>query len=177
MYNRQVWGVVKRKTALRSFLTFTINTFFFSKDFQLSAYSAILIDEAHERSVYTDVLLGLLSLVIRLRRKAYDKDPQNARLPLKLIIMSATLRVEDFADNRHLFPTLKVPLKGSEKNPSMDYDSDEEEETVECSKAKRPGAPPVIKVDSRQYPVTCHFSRVTPDDYLKAAFRKVSLVC
>ncbi|VDO00841.1 unnamed protein product [Rodentolepis nana] len=143
------------------------------KDFQLSAYSAILIDEAHERSVYTDILLGLLSLVIRLRRKAYDKDPKNARLPLKLIIMSATLRVEDFANNRQLFPTLKAPSKeGNGSNHCLECDSDEDE-SVDKAKTRRPGAPPIIKVESRQYPVTCHFSRVTPEDYLKAAFRKV----
>nr|CDS26678.1 ATP dependent RNA helicase DHX37 [Hymenolepis microstoma] len=143
------------------------------KDFQLSAYSAILIDEAHERSVYTDILLGLLSLVIRLRRKAYDKDPKNARLPLKLIIMSATMRVEDFANNRQLFPTLKAPGKdGNGSNSCLECNSDEEE-SVDNAKTTRPGAPPIIKIESRQYPVTCHFSRVTPQDYLKAAFRKV----
>jgi ATP-dependent RNA helicase DHX37/DHR1 len=30
-------------------------------DFLLSKYSAIVIDEAHERSVFTDVLIGILS--------------------------------------------------------------------------------------------------------------------
>ncbi|KAM7537775.1 hypothetical protein Aperf_G00000070192 [Anoplocephala perfoliata] len=138
------------------------------KDFQLSSYSAIIIDEAHERSVYTDVLIGLLSLVVRLRRSAYRKDPGGARLPLKLIIMSATLRVKDFVDNQQLFPTLKTdPNEGTVNtlNESDDEDGN--------SKFRRPGAPPVIKVESRQYPVTCHFSRITPLDYVKAAFRKV----
>ncbi|VDK31909.1 unnamed protein product [Taenia asiatica] len=132
------------------------------KDFELSSYSAILIDEAHERSVYTDVLLGLLSLVIRLRRRAYNESPDGARLPLKLIIMSATLRVEDFADNKRLFPTFKA--KSGDAFKCVDDDDEGE--------GQRPGAPPVLKVESRQFPVTCHFSRYTPDDYLKAALRK-----
>ncbi|KAL5110696.1 putative ATP-dependent RNA helicase DHX37 [Taenia crassiceps] len=133
------------------------------KDFQLSSYSAILVDEAHERSIYTDVLLGLLSLVIRLRRRAYNENPDGARLPLKLIIMSATLRVEDFVNNKRLFPTLEA--NSFDKTKCADDDDE--------SEGPRPGAPPVLKIESRQFPVTCHFSRYTPDNYLKAAFHKV----
>ncbi|BHF66707.1 ATP-dependent RNA helicase dhx37 [Sparganum proliferum] len=133
------------------------------KNFELAEYSAIIIDEAHERSIYTDVLLGLLSLIVRLRRRNFeDANKPESPLPLKLIIMSATLRVGDFADNRQLFPPPRKEAAGLK--PAN---------TVDELAAARPGAPPVIQVESRQYPVTCHFSKITPDDYLKAAFRKV----
>ncbi|XP_050353466.1 probable ATP-dependent RNA helicase kurz isoform X2 [Nymphalis io] len=73
-------------------------------DFLLSKYSVVIIDEAHERNVYTDILLGLLSRIVPLRHKR--------GVSLRLIIMSATLRVEDFTDNTRLFktppPTIKV---------------------------------------------------------------------
>ena len=39
-------------------------------DFLLTKYSAIIVDEAHERSVYTDVVIGLLSRIVPLRNKA-----------------------------------------------------------------------------------------------------------
>ncbi|XP_066499844.1 probable ATP-dependent RNA helicase DHX37 [Hoplias malabaricus] len=65
------------------------------KDFLLQKYSVIIIDEAHERSVYTDILIGLLSRIVPLRNKK--------GLPMKLLIMSATLRVEDFTENKRLF--------------------------------------------------------------------------
>ena len=39
------------------------------QDFLLSKYSVIIIDEAHERSVYTDILIGLLSRIVPLRQK------------------------------------------------------------------------------------------------------------
>ena len=72
-------------------------------DFLLSDYSAIVVDEAHERGINSDVLIGLLSRLVPLRRKGMTKD---GRLlpPLKLIIMSATLRVTDFTENAPLFP-------------------------------------------------------------------------
>jgi HrpA-like RNA helicase len=51
----------------------------------LSHYSFILIDEAHERSMHSDILLGLLKIVMRKRRD------------LKVIVMSATIEIEKFS--------------------------------------------------------------------------------
>ena len=39
-----------------------------ANDFSLTKYSAIVIDEAHERSVNTDILIGLLSRIVDLRQ-------------------------------------------------------------------------------------------------------------
>lgn len=39
------------------------------QDFLLLKYKVVIIDEAHERSVYTDILLGLLSRIVALRAK------------------------------------------------------------------------------------------------------------
>ncbi|KAI6646445.1 hypothetical protein LOD99_12566 [Oopsacas minuta] len=102
-------------------------------DFLLTSYSVVCLDEAHERSVYTDILIGILSRVVRIRAERNN--------PLKLVIMSATLRLEDFIENRKLFPVERIP--------------------------------PVIHIESRQYPVTIHFSRVTTDDYVTRALNKI----
>ena len=81
------------------------------EDLLLRKYSVVVLDEAHERSLNTDVLLGLLSGAVRLRKEGVGSLP-----PLKLIIMSATLRVTDFTENPRLFaeyrnnlPVLRVP--------------------------------------------------------------------
>ena len=40
-----------------------------ASDFLLNKYSVVVIDEAHERKVNTDLLLGLLSRIVNIRKR------------------------------------------------------------------------------------------------------------
>lgn len=120
-----------------------------ASDFLLSRYSVVVVDEAHERGVNTDVLIGVLSRVAKLREKRWREHTGNENendstavpvvRPLRIVIMSATLRVSDFTANPTLFPT----------------------------------PPPIIHIGARQHPVTTHFNRRTVGDYVTEAYKKV----
>ncbi|GMM37082.1 RNA helicase [Saccharomycopsis crataegensis] len=62
----------------------------------LSQYSTIIIDEAHERTILTDLLMGFLKELLLKRQE--DKD-------FKIIIMSATLDAEKFS---HFFNDCEI---------------------------------------------------------------------
>ena len=66
-------------------------------DGSLQAYSCIMLDEAHERTIHTDVLFGLLKDVIR------------SRQDLKLIVTSATLDAEKFSSYFFNCPIFTIP--------------------------------------------------------------------
>lgn len=81
-------------------------------DFSLSKYSIVVIDEAHERSVNTDILIGMVSRIVNLRKEMSREDPSVK--PLKLVVMSATLRISDFMQNPSLFRQGPPPLVQAE---------------------------------------------------------------
>ncbi|OQR87563.1 ATP-dependent RNA helicase DHX8 [Achlya hypogyna] len=84
-------------------------------DATLSRYSAIILDEAHERTINTDVLFGLLKALVK-------KRPE-----LKIIVTSATLDAEKFSHYFYDCPIFTIPGRTFPveilytKEPEADY--------------------------------------------------------
>ncbi|KAI1911748.1 putative ATP-dependent RNA helicase DHR1 [Ophidiomyces ophidiicola] len=104
-------STVSAKTAIK-FMTDGVLIREIAQDFSLSKYSVIIIDEAHERSVNTDLLIGMVSRIVDLR-KSMSADTPSIK-PLRLVIMSATLRISDFIQNSNLFKHGPPPLVQAE---------------------------------------------------------------
>ena len=81
----------------------------------LKSYSVMMIDEAHERTLHTDVLFGLV------------KDIARFRPEIKLLISSATLDAEKFSEYFDFAPIFRIPGRRYPvdilytKQPEADY--------------------------------------------------------
>lgn len=71
----------------------------------LSQYSVIILDEVHERSLNTDILLGLLKKVFSNPNKAM----KGRSFPLKVVVMSATMETEKLSAFLGNCPVFVIP--------------------------------------------------------------------
>ncbi|XP_065090788.1 probable pre-mRNA-splicing factor ATP-dependent RNA helicase mog-4 [Ochlerotatus camptorhynchus] len=113
-YSIRFEDCTSERTVIKYMTDGTLHREFLSEP-DLASYSVMIIDEAHERTLHTDILFGLV------------KDIARFRLDLKLLISSATLDAEkfsDFFDDANIFriPGRRFPVDVFyTKAPEADY--------------------------------------------------------
>lgn len=136
----------------------------------LPQYSVLIIDEAHERTVRSDLLLGLAKRIQR-RRRELRRDWEQRRKEgqlrdgepepelLRMVIMSATIDAELFSN---FFATESDSNTQSTHAAALAQDPNGELVSA-----------PVLYVKGRTHPVTLQHLRQPVEDWVDAAKRQV----
>ncbi|KAI1932823.1 Salivary acidic proline-rich phosphoprotein 1/2 [Ophidiomyces ophidiicola] len=132
----------------------------------LTKYSAVVVDEVHERGVNVDLLLGFLRQLV--------SGPKEGRggLPLKVVVMSATADMESLLAffkegfDRCALPsgTVDTPLDAAK---SMS-------DSVQAGGSETPRAEPAVcHIKGRMFPVTTIYSPEPVPDFVDAALKTI----
>lgn len=154
----------------------------------LKRYSAVVVDEAHERTIGTDLAMGFL------RGLVYGA--RGGEKGLKLIVMSATIEVERmarfFEKEKDILEEAAVDREGDrfmangvdevlEKSSSASeeeftgchIDSDEDKEVTDDSEKEDSSTVVKFQVPGRQFPIELYHAPESVTDYVDAALRTV----
>ena len=89
-------------------------------DRELLKYNVVILDEAHERSLQTDILIGLLKQLLEKRSS------------LRVVVMSATLEVNLFATYFNVNPSDVIHIKGRQYPVQIMYTPTPEPDFIEA---------------------------------------------
>ncbi|KAH0843741.1 putative ATP-dependent RNA helicase DHX35 [Fonsecaea pedrosoi] len=160
------------------------------RDPWLREYSAVVVDEVHERGVNVDLVLGFLRRMQDLRNK---KDGRGG-IPLKVVVMSATAdmeKIQNFfstSQEKHEGqPDADVESHGAEddwsgfsdetdavdrkdtKPDSVNSNSVAKDKAMTDSSCKATS----LFIKGRQYPVTVNYTPTSVPDVIDAAYQRI----
>lgn len=115
----------------------------------LSRYSVVMVDEAHERNLNSDALMGLLK---KIRRKRPD---------LRIVVCSATIDAEDFLD------FFVAPKTQKRRRRKRRWDNPEPTSGTEPDHSTTTDQGTIISVDGRQHSVDILYLEQPTSNYIR----------
>ncbi|KAF2648612.1 P-loop containing nucleoside triphosphate hydrolase protein [Lophiostoma macrostomum CBS 122681] len=158
------------------------------RDPTLQQYSAVVVDEVHERSVNVDLILGFLKNLV-----AGVEQGQKRKHPLKVVVMSATADVEALVrlfnnDSNSLdekgseaAETDDTDSEGSWSGISSDAESDHKDQSKKSKSQSKSNSKSKSKtsqvatcfVEGRQYPVKTTYLPEPTQDWVESALIRI----
>ncbi|KAM5433055.1 Salivary acidic proline-rich phosphoprotein 1/2 [Microsporum ferrugineum] len=136
----------------------------------LTNYSAIVVDEVHERGINVDLLLGFL------RNIATGSKEGRGGIPLKIVVMSATADMESLME----FFTEGFSQGSKRENESRTEENTDAEIQKTGRQSKREKNNQVLSdqisvchIKGRQFPVTTIYSPAPVPDFVDAALKTI----
>ncbi|PWY93169.1 ATP-dependent RNA helicase [Aspergillus sclerotioniger CBS 115572] len=127
----------------------------------LTKYSAIVVDEVHERGINVDQVLGFL------RNMLSGKKEGRGGVPLKVVVMSATADMESLMGFfKEGFQVRRAIKEGVEKKDSKDTNGDVAGQKSEDDIA-------VCHIKGRQFPVKTIYAPEPVHDFVDAALKVI----
>ena len=133
------------------------------RDRQLLRYDTLIIDEAHERSLNIDFILGYLRQLLP------------SRPDLKVIITSATIDSERFSQHFAEGESNRHSAKGESRHSA---EGESNRHSAEGESGQHYGGAPVIEVSGRTYPVEVRYRPLAdPDRPAEEPRDQVQAIC
>ncbi|KAJ9609210.1 Salivary acidic proline-rich phosphoprotein 1/2 [Cladophialophora chaetospira] len=130
------------------------------RDPWLREYSAVVVDEVHERGVNVDLVLGFLRRMQGIRQ---EKDGRGG-VPMKIVVMSATAdmeKVEGFFNSKWSSEAGRV----SESNGDEEWSGFSDDDSTPVASS--------LFIKGRQFPVTINYTPTPLPDVLDAAYQRI----
>ncbi|TID14096.1 putative ATP-dependent RNA helicase [Venturia nashicola] len=150
------------------------------RDPSLRQYSAVVVDEVHERSVNVDLILGFLRNLINGDQKGRKGKP------LKVVVMSATADVESLFNFFDPNPTSVSSVEDVDAGDKiLEEKSNDEDSTKNLSNstpklpaelerlAKTSKSISICHIEGRQYPVRTTYLPIPVQDFVEEALKTI----
>jgi ATP-dependent RNA helicase DHR2 len=139
------------------------------RDPWLKDYSAVIVDEVHERGLNVDLVLGFLK---KMQHQSHTDDERGGN-KIKVVVMSATADMEKI---QHYFKGEKSTQNGDFKDdPEKEWNgfSDDDSPSSNSKRMTEQSRVANLLIKGRQHPVTIQYSPTSIADILEEALKRV----